>query len=135
MSSTPGSNTNHLGSLSNGQSCIHLSSFLLCRLIESCDLCFASQAASSIPSVPIACGLFGFSLDSLFTTFWTMDIVLTRVLIRQRSSLCFHKKTPDSKVSDFLSAYDAIPKLCVNLNSARALTANHGLKPISLFNP
>ena len=39
-----GSNTNHLGSLSNGQSCIHLSSFLLCCLIESCDLRFASQA-------------------------------------------------------------------------------------------
>ena len=33
------SNTNHLGSLSNGQSCIHLSSFLLCCLIESCVLC------------------------------------------------------------------------------------------------
>ena len=40
------SNTNHLGSLSNGQSCIHLSPFLLCCLIESCDLCFALQALS-----------------------------------------------------------------------------------------
>ena len=40
-----GSNTNHLGSLSNGQSSTHLSSFLLCCLIESCDLRFASQTA------------------------------------------------------------------------------------------
>ena len=39
------SNTNHHGFLSNGQSCIHLSSFLLCCLIESCDLRFASQTA------------------------------------------------------------------------------------------
>ena len=28
----------------------------------------------------MACGLFGFSPDNVFTTFWTMDIVFTRRL-------------------------------------------------------
>ena len=66
------SNTDHLGSLSNGQSCIHLSSFLLCCLIESCGLRFASQTAILVSrrwsqpqygwsSVPMACSLFAFS--------------------------------------------------------------------------
>jgi len=41
-----GSNTNHLWPLSNGESCIHLSPFLLCCLIEICDLRFALQARS-----------------------------------------------------------------------------------------
>ena len=89
-----------------------------CALIESCDLRRLAfrlagpvVTASSIPSVPMACGLFGFSLDNVFTTFWTMDIVLTRVLIQQCSSVSFHNKTLDSKVSDCFSTHDVIPKL------------------------
>ena len=76
------------------------------------------MTASSIPSVPMDCGLFGLSLDNGFTTFWTMDIVLTRVLIRQRSSVCFRNKTEtlDSKVSDCFSAHDVIPKVSKKSN-------------------
>ena len=62
--------------------------FLLCYLIESCDLRFTLHrladpvvtASSSISRVPMACCLFGFSPDNVFTTFWTMDIVFTRRL-------------------------------------------------------
>ena len=72
-----GSNTNHLSSISNGQSCIYLSSYLLCCSIESCDFRFASQTAILVSrrrsqpqygwsSVPMACGLFGFSPDNVF---------------------------------------------------------------------
>ena len=55
----PGSNTNHLGSLSNGQSCIHLSSFLLFdrKLWLAFRLAGPVVTASSIPSVPMDCGL------------------------------------------------------------------------------
>ena len=83
-----GSNTNHLGSISNGQSCIHLSLLLLCCLIESCDMGFALQL---IPSVPMACGLFGFLIMylqrsgqwTLFFQKFSFDNVLLFVFTRR----------------------------------------------------
>jgi len=76
-----GSNTNHLSSISNGQSCIYLSSYLLCCSIESCDFRFASQTAILVSrrrsqpqygwsSVPMACGLFGFSGKNVPIIIW-----------------------------------------------------------------
>ena len=102
------SNTNHLGSISNGQSCIHLSSFLLCCLIESCDLRFASQALS-------------WRRRRRSQAYWWLAVCLGshQIMFLQRSGqwTLFFQGFSFNNVLLFVF----IRRLCVNLNSARAL--------------
>ena len=81
------SNINHLYIQ---QSIVHSSLIILIVLFDR-KLWLAFHLADPVvtKSSSMACCLFGFSPDNVFTTFWTMDIVLTRVLICQRCPDCY----------------------------------------------